>query len=436
MEEMIAIVGRTNVGKSLLFNKLIENKKSLVIDFHGVTRDINAGYLNKNNNGILIHDTAGIQDKNDELQIESFSKTSESIKNSSAVLFMVSASDGIVSEDYDICKTLRKLNKKIILIVNKIDLLKKNETASDFYKLGIDDIYFISAKNNIGIEDVKKNIFTLIKPTINPLNHFHRKISVIGKPNSGKSTLINTLINSNRLITSDTAGTTIDSIEIFFKYKKKHFVLLDTAGLMKKSKTNTIIQKYSIVNTIKSINETEICLFVINAIDSITKQDKTILNLIIKSNKPFIIVVNKIDVLSKEQIRLLNKKLDYFKNITFNASIVLISAKKKKNIKNLLDSLLNISDSLYKQYKPSKLTDILVEATHEHQPPVINNRRIKLKFAQQVKNHDLVIKIHGTKTDAISSSYEKYLKNFFINKLNLIGIPLRIIFTKQKNPFK
>ena len=436
MEEMIAIVGRTNVGKSLLFNKLIQNKKALVIDFHGVTRDINTGYLNKDNNSVLIHDTAGIQDKNNQLQIESFSKTSISIKDSVAVLFMVSASDGIVNEDYDICKTLRKLNKKIILIVNKIDLLKKNETASDFYKLGIDNIYFISAKSNIGIEDIKKKIFCLIKTKSKPSNDIHRRISVIGKPNSGKSTLINTLINSNRLITSDNAGTTIDSIEILFKYKKKNFILLDTAGLMKKSKTNTIVQKYSIVNTIKSINETEICLFIISSIDGITKQDKTILNLIIKSNKPFIIVANKIDALSKEQKKLLNKKLDYFKNITFNASIVLISAKKKKNIKNLLDNILHISDSLHKQYKPSNLTNILIEATNEHQPPVINNRRIKLKFAQQVKNNDLIIKIHGTKTDAISKSYEKYLKNFFINKLNLVGIPLKIIFAKQKNPFK
>ena len=132
----------------------------------------------------------------------------------------------------------------------------------------------------------------------------------------------------------------------------------------------------------------------------------------------------------------MNKKLDYFKNITFNASIVLISAKKKKNIKNLLDNILHISDSLHKQYKPSDLTNILIEATNEHQPPVVNNRRIKLKFAQQVKNNDLIIKIHGTKTDAISKSYEKYLKNFFINKLNFVGIPLKIIFAKQKNPFK
>ena len=436
MEEMIAIVGRTNVGKSLLFNKLIQNKKSLVIDFHGVTRDINTGYLNKGSNSVLIHDTAGIQDKNNKLQIESFSKTSISIKDSAAVLFMVSASDGIVNEDYDICKTLRKLNKKIILIVNKIDLLKKNETASDFYKLGIDNIYFISAKNNIGIEDIKKKIFYLIKAKSKPSNDIYRRISVIGKPNSGKSTLINTLINSDRLITSDNAGTTIDSIEILFKYKKKNFILLDTAGLMRKSKTNTIVQKYSIVNTIKSINETEICLFIISSIDGITKQDKTILNLIIKSNKPFIIVANKIDALSKEQKKILNKKLDYFKNITFNASIVLISAKKKKNIKNLLDNILHISDSLHKQYKPSDLTNILIEATNEHQPPVVNNRRIKLKFAQQVKNTDLMIKIHGTKTDAISKSYEKYLKNFFIHKLNLVGIPLKIIFTKQKNPFE
>ena len=436
MNNSIAIVGRTNVGKSLLFNKLTKARKSLVIDYHGVTRDINAGQLFIDDRFALIEDTGGIPEKNDEFSEQILEKISKSLDRANLILFVVSAQDGLTVQDHEICKMLRKLNVKIILLINKTDLSKKSQPVSDFYSLGIEDVYLISAKNNIGLEDLLEGISQNLNHDEIESKKIFRRISIIGKPNSGKSTLINTLLDEDRMITSNIAGTTLDAIEIPFTFKKNNFLLYDTAGIMRKSKTTSTIQKFSINSTLKTIQSTDICIFMIDAQDGITKQDKTILNIIKKNNKAFIIVINKTDTRSQSEIIELKKDLKYFSNITDNASIVMISAINKHNIKRLLLTISSVSYSIYKRYKSSYLTDILTDALNEHPPPMINNRRIKLKFAQQAKSESLSITIHGNQIDKLPTSYEKYLKNFFIEKLNLVGIPLKISLSKQKNPFE
>ena len=436
MNNIIAIVGRTNVGKSLLFNKLTKARKSLVIDYHGVTRDINAGKLFIDDRFAHIEDTGGIPEKNDEFSEQILEKISKSLDKANLILFVVSAQDGLTVQDHEICKMLRKLNVKIILLINKTDLSKKSQSVSDFYSLGIEDVYLISAKNNIGLEDLLEGISQNLDHDEIESKKIFRRISIIGKPNSGKSTLINTLLDEDRMITSNIAGTTLDAIEIPFTFKKNNFLLYDTAGIMRKSKTTSTIQKFSINSTLKTIQSTDICIFMIDAQDGITKQDKTILNIIKKNNKAFIIVINKTDTRSQSEIIELKKDLKYFSNITDNASIVMISAINKHNIKRLLLTISSVSYSIYKRYKSSYLTDILTDALNEHPPPMINNRRIKLKFAQQAKSESLSITIHGNQIDKLPTSYEKYLKNFFIEKLNLVGIPLKISLSKQKNPFE
>ena len=436
MNNSIAIVGRTNVGKSLLFNKLTKARKSLVIDYHGVTRDINAGKLFIDDRFAHIEDTGGIPEKNDEFSEQILEKISKSLDKANLILFVVSAQDGLTVQDHEICKMLRKLNVKIILFINKTDLSKKSQSVSDFYSLGIEDVYLISAKNNIGLEDLLEGISQNLDHDEIESKKIFRRISIIGKPNSGKSTLINTLLDEDRMITSNIAGTTLDAIEIPFTFKKNNFLLYDTAGIMRKSKTTSTIQKFSINSTLKTIQSTDICIFMIDAQDGITKQDKTILNIIKKNNKAFIIVINKTDTRSQSEIIELKKDLKYFSNITDNASIVMISAINKHNIKRLLLTISSVSYSIYKRYKSSYLTDILTDALNEHPPPMINNRRIKLKFAQQAKSESLSITIHGNQIDKLPTSYEKYLKNFFIEKLNLVGIPLKISLSKQKNPFE
>ena len=436
MNESIAIVGRTNVGKSLLFNKLTKARKSLVADYHGVTRDINTGYMQYKNKNIYIEDTGGIPGSFDDFSKLIINKASNSISKASLIVFVVSASDGLTNQDYDICKMLRKLNRQIILVINKCDLTKKSQPISEFYKLGIKEVFIISAKNNIGLDELRNRLVIIKSSKFIEQKNIFRRISIVGKPNAGKSTLVNNLLNEERMIISDMAGTTVDAIEIPFTFKNNNFLLYDTAGITRKSKTLSTLQKFSIGSTLDTIKTTDICIFMIDAQEGVTKQDKTILNIIKKYNKAFIIVLNKIDNKSKQEIKELKKELEYFSNIVDNASIILISALNNINIKKLLHTVGKISYSIYKRYKSSLLTNILNMATDEHQPPMINNRRIKLKFAQQAKSDSLSIIIFGNQTDKLPTSYEKYLKNFYIDKLNLIGIPIKITLSKQKNPFE
>ena len=436
MNESIAIVGRTNVGKSLLFNKLTKARKSLVADYHGVTRDINTGYMQYKNKNIYIEDTGGIPGSFDDFSKLIINKASNSISKASLIVFVVSASDGLTNQDYDICKMLRKLNRQIILVINKCDLTKKSQPISEFYKLGIKEVFIISAKNNIGLDELRNRLIIIKSSKFIEQKNIFRRISIVGKPNAGKSTLVNNLLNEERMIISDMAGTTVDAIEIPFTFKNNNFLLYDTAGITRKSKTLSTLQKFSIGSTLDTIKTTDICIFMIDAQEGVTKQDKTILNIIKKYNKAFIIVLNKIDNKSKQEIKELKKELEYFSNIVDNASIILISALNNINIKKLLHTVGKISYSIYKRYKSSLLTNILNLATDEHQPPMINNRRIKLKFAQQAKSDSLSIIIFGNQTDKLPVSYEKYLKNFYIDKLNLIGIPIKITLSKQKNPFE
>ena len=436
MNESIAIVGRTNVGKSLLFNKLTKARKSLVADYHGVTRDINTGYMQYKNKNIYIEDTGGIPGSFDDFSKLIINKASNSISKASLIVFVVSASDGLTNQDYDICKMLRKLNRQIILVINKCDLTKKSQPISEFYKLGIKEVFIISAKNNIGLDELRNRLIIIKSSKFIEQKNIFRRISIVGKPNAGKSTLVNNLLNEERMIISEMAGTTVDAIEIPFTFKNNNFLLYDTAGITRKSKTLSTLQKFSIGSTLDTIKTTDICIFMIDAQEGVTKQDKTILNIIKKYNKAFIIVLNKIDNKSKQEIKELKKELEYFSNIVDNASIILISALNNINIKKLLHIIGKISYSIYKRYKSSLLTNILNMATDEHQPPMINNRRIKLKFAQQAKSDSLSIIIFGNQTDKLPVSYEKYLKNFYIDKLNLIGIPIKITLSKQKNPFE
>ena len=436
MNESIAIVGRTNVGKSLLFNKLTKARKSLVADYHGVTRDINTGYMQYKNKNIYIEDTGGIPGSFDDFSKLIINKASNSISKASLIVFVVSASDGLTNQDYDICKMLRKLNRQIILVINKCDLTKKSQPISEFYKLGIKEVFIISAKNNIGLDELRNRLIIIKSSKFIEQKNIFRRISIVGKPNAGKSTLVNNLLNEERMIISEMAGTTVDAIEIPFTFKNNNFLLYDTAGITRKSKTLSTLQKFSIGSTLDTIKTTDICIFMIDAQEGVTKQDKTILNIIKKYNKAFIIVLNKIDNKSKQEIKELKKELEYFSNIVDNASIILISALNNMNIKKLLHTVGKISYSIYKRYKSSLLTNILNLATDEHQPPMINNRRIKLKFAQQAKSDSLSIIIFGNQTDKLPISYEKYLKNFYIDKLNLIGIPIKITLSKQKNPFE
>ena len=435
MTNIISLVGRTNVGKSLLFNKLTQYKNSIVLNKHGVTRDVNQGKLLFEDKYLDIFDTAGISSSDESLTKLSYEKTLSTIKKSDIVLFVVSLEDGITNSDKELMSMLRKHDKKTLLVINKCDKQKSLIKKYEFSELGFSTSYEISAKTNKGLEKLVEDIFQYTDASIYEESKVNR-VAFIGKPNVGKSTLINSILNDNRSITSDIPGTTIDSLEIPFIFKNQKYLIYDTAGIMKKSSTKDIINKYSITMSLKCLTDADICILIISAQEMVTKQDKSIFNIIKDSNKPFILVVNKIDLVNKNDLTKLRKNIDYFSNILFGTKIIFLSALHNRNIRKLLFTINSLVSSLHQEYRPSKLTKILNDACNKHPIKNNSNRLIKLKFAKQNKSRDLSISIHGNQTDKIPDSYRKYLVNYFSEKLGLSGVPIRLTFKKEKNPYK
>ena len=435
MSDSICLVGRTNVGKSLLFNKLVQYKNSIVLNKHGVTRDVNEGKVLFEDKYLNIFDTAGISSSDEHFSKLAYDKTIEAINKSSVILFVTSIDDGITSGDLEICSILRKFNKRIILVINKCDKQKSLLKKFEFSELGLDEVYEVSAKTNQGLEKLVERLFKICNWSIHKQMKLTR-IAFIGKPNVGKSTLINSILNESRSITSDKPGTTIDSLEIPFTFKGQNFLIYDTAGIMKKASTKEIVNKYSINMSLKCISESNICILVISAEELVSKQDKTIFNILKDNNKPFILVINKIDLVNKNDLKILKSKIDYFSNILFGTKIIYISALHNRNIRKLLFTIKSLVTNLYKEYRPSRLTKILNDACNKHPIKNSSNRLIKLKFAKQNKSSDLSISIHGNQTDKIPDSYRKYLVNYFSDQLGLSGVPIKLVFKKEKNPYK
>ena len=435
MSDSICLVGRTNVGKSLLFNKLVQYKNSIVLNKHGVTRDVNEGKVLFEDKYLNIFDTAGITSSDEHFSKLAYDKTIEAINKSSVILLVTSIDDGITSGDLEICSILRKFNKRIILVINKCDKQKSLLKKFEFSELGLDELYEVSAKTNQGLEKLVERLFKICSWSIHKQMKLTR-LAFIGKPNVGKSTLINSILNESRSITSDKPGTTIDSLEIPFTFKGQNFLIYDTAGIMKKASTKEIVNKYSINMSLKCISESNICILVISAEELVSKQDKTIFNILKDNNKPFILVINKIDLVNKNDLKILKSKIDYFSNILFGTKIIYISALHNRNIRKLLFTIKSLVTNLYREYRPSRLTKILNDACNKHPIKNSSNRLIKLKFAKQNKSSDLSISIHGNQTDKIPDSYRKYLVNYFSDQLGLSGVPIKLVFKKEKNPYK
>ncbi len=436
MSDEVVIVGKTNVGKSLLFNKLIGQKKSLVINYHGVTRDIMSGVIQTDDNYyIRIHDSGGFQTNiDDEIYKKTENKIISQISNSKLILFIVSACDEINNIELEILRLIRKQNKKIILLINKSDLLKKNDFPGNYYSLGIDKTYMISAKENTGIHELKTIIKEIVRPTHGKLKS-DKKIIFLGKPNSGKSTLINRLIRNDKIITSNLAGSTIDVIDNYLNYRNQNFNLLDSAGIIKKSQTKTTIKKYSINNTITHLHDSDLCIFILDGSVKITKQDKSLVELIHSHRVPYFIVVNKIDLISEKALKDIRKSIKVFDQIVLNTPVIYTSALKNKNVKSIKDKIYVMCKVANKEYKTSFLNKILTEAINKHQPPMIDNKRVRLKFARQISSKHLSIEISGSRVDKLPKTYLKYLNNYFISNMKIEGIPLRITLVNQKNPF-
>ena len=430
MSNIVTLVGRPNVGKSTIFNKFTKTNNAIVADTPGYTRDCQSGICTFKEKTFHLIDTAGLFFKEGEISDVVEANTFESIIESDIIMFIVDAQQGLVSSDLEIAKKIRKLQKKIYFIINKIDLAQKELSISEFSELGFENTILISAKTGEGIKNTLESIASEINdiPEEYLQNDLEKpNISILGKPNVGKSTLVNFLFGSGKQITENKPGTTRDCIKIPIKKFGYDFNIVDTPGVRRKSKTKSnFLEIIGIIKTLKTVEASDIVILLIDSLDGITDQDVNLIGRVIEIGKPAIIALNKIDNLDSYSQDLLNAGVDKKLKFINHIPILRISAKTGQGVKKLLESTMQIQKISKKSISTSLLNDIVKKAITEHQPPSYGGKPIKIKYVHQGGNNPLRLILHGSYVDKLSKDYLRYLSNFIRKRVDLLG--LTIIF--------
>ena len=438
MLNTVAIIGRPNVGKSTLFNKLTKSRNAIVSDFSGLTKDRNYGLLSIGDNKTFLIDTGGIDSsKKESIENEISEQAWIAVDESSLVLFVIDGSEELTNLDSKILENLRKRNKKFIAILNKNDKKNVSNASFDLSQKGIKDSISISAEHSIGLDELKKYLKSNIAENISDTEEGNSpKISIIGRPNAGKSTLINSLSLKDRVIVSPLAGTTIDAINVPIEFGKRKYELFDTAGIRKGYKTKTNIEYFSYVRAMHAASESDITILLIDADSGLVDQDLKILSMIEKFGKPIILAINKIDLLSRKKMKEFfdNKKME--KRFFEDLKLIKISALKGKGFKKLFRE---IDDTLQKsvtKFTTSKLNRILKRVIEERSPPSVSGKSLKFRYIHFAGINPTTLVIHASQDKKLPANYKKYIYNSFKKYLDLKSIQLKIIFRKSDNPYK
>ncbi len=427
----VALVGRPNVGKSTIFNKLVGEKISIIEDTPGVTRDrIYSEAVYKDYKFNLI-DTGGIDGSvekfNDVIKIQA----EIAIDEADVVLFVVDGKEGLTSNDFLVRDMLRNSGKKVIVVINKIDNKKSDENMYDFYELGFDDYIPVSGEHGIGFYELKEEIIKYIHKKDFYTEDKRLKFSVIGRPNVGKSSLINALLNEERVIVSDVAGTTRDAIDTVMKYNDEEFVIIDTAGMRKKGKIYENIEKYSLLRSMKAIDRSDICLLVINAEEGIIEHDKHIAGYVLEKGKGLIIVVNKWDKVEDADIKEFTKKVrNEFQFLSY-VPIVFTSALTKKRIHTIMPEVIKISENIKREIPTNVLNDVVNDAYLLNLPPSYKGKRLKIYFTNQSGTKPPKFTFHVNNKGLVHFSYERYLENKLRESFELEGTPIVLQFKNR-----
>ena len=431
---VVALVGRPNVGKSTIFNRIIGKKISIIEDTPGVTRDRIYGNVNYKNYKFHLVDTGGIDLEDAKFNEEIKVQATLAIEEADVIVFIVDAKEGITSNDLVVKEMLLKQNKKVIVAINKVDSKESKEHLYDFYELGFDNYINVSGEQNIGIED----LLDLVCSDFNEIEEDEYdpdvvKFSIIGRPNVGKSSLVNAILNEDRVIVSDVAGTTRDSVDLPFKYHDKDYVVIDTAGMRKRGKIYENIEKYSLLRSMKAIDRSDVCVIVINAEEGIIEHDKHIAGYAVEAGKAVVIVVNKWDTIEdkdssmkkwKELIKLEFAFLDY-------APIVFLSAKTHKRIHTLMPEVLKAYENSRKEIKTSLLNDVIEEAYQLNLPPSYKGKRLKIYFVSQASTQPPKFNIQVNNKGLVHFSYKRYLENKLREAFDFEGTPIILQFKNK-----
>jgi len=437
MSSVIAIVGRPNVGKSTLFNILTGSRSAIVADFSGLTRD--RKYGNVKDSSLVLIDTGGISMEDSDMSEAIKKQTENAIEEADSIFFIVDAIEGLLPLDEVIADLLRKQNKRITLIINKVDNNKIESYSTEFDKLGFAESIKVSAAHNIGLSDIRTilNDFEDSEEVIeSSISTDSLKISIIGRPNAGKSTLVNQLLGEERVLVSPESGTTRDSIEVPLKANSKEITLIDTAGMRRKRSIKEETEKFSVSKSVESIKKANVVILLLDSSEDIVDQDIHLLGLTLTIGRPVVIAANKLDILSKERkVELennINRKIRFAQYLEPH----FISAKKGTGVKKLLRKAEKAYNTSIKELDTSVLNKVLKEAVFNQQPSMSGRFRPKLRYVHAGGKNPPKIVIHGNNLKELKDSYTKYLENFFRNKLSLGETPLSILYKEQSNPFK
>jgi GTPase len=435
MSFTVAIVGRPNVGKSTFFNRMLEQRKAIVDDASGVTRDRQYGVAEWNGKSFNVIDTGGFVAKSEDVfEREIRKQVLIALEETDVIVFMVDVATGITDLDEAMTNILRKTSKPVFLVVNKVDNHDRLLEASEFYSLGFDKIHFLSSISGTGTGDLLDEITNLI-PDDAVVEEEKKlpKISIIGQPNVGKSSLLNALIGQERTIVSDIAGTTRDTIHTHYKMYNKEFVLIDTAGIRRKAKVNEDLEFYSVIRAVKAMDEADVCMLVLDAEKGMSAQDLSIFAMAVKKGKGVVVLVNKWDLMPKETNTARDYELELKKRLApfTDVPILFVSAIEKTRIFKAIELALEVFDNRNQHIPTSKLNDVMLKVVEAYHAPVVRGNQVKIKYITQLPVVVPSFAFFSNYPDDIKAPYKNYLENQMRLHFKFSGVPIRIFFRKK-----
>lgn len=441
MIPVFALVGRPNVGKSTLFNRVTKTMDALVANFPGLTRDRQYGEARLGSRHFIVIDTAGITGQEEGIDSAVAQQSQQAVVEADAVVFMLDAREGLTAIDEQLAQRLRGYNKPIFYVANKIDGVNVDEAVGEIYRFGAEKIYPTTATHGRGIKPLFEDMLALFpEPAAGPEGSDGAldpgiKIAIVGRPNVGKSTLVNRLLGEERVVVFDQPGTTRDSIYIRYERDAEVFTLIDTAGIRRRKNVSEVVEKFSIVKTLKAIDDANVVILMLDASEGVVDQDLHLLGHVVDAGRAVVVGINKWDGLTDQHKQYVKKELERRLQFIDYAQIHFISALHGTGVGHLYESVRAAYRSASQKLQTHRLTQILEKAVFDHAPPLVSGRRIKLRYAHAGGSNPPLIVIHGNQTADVPRAYQRYLEKTFRRELQLIGTPVRIEFRTGDNPF-
>ncbi len=432
MLPVVAIVGRPNVGKSTLFNRILRQRKAIVEDFPGVTRDRNYAEVTRFSHPFILVDTGGFEPASvDRLLMQMREQSQLAVEEADIIFFLMDVKEGLTPADIEVAKMLRRIEKPVFYLINKVDGDKQEEATYDFYSLGIEKFYSLSAEHGRGINDLMTDLEELLPPGPEQKEREDEvRMAVIGRPNVGKSSLVNRLLGYERVVANPTAGTTRDSVDTPFIYNKKRYVLIDTAGIRRKGKISQTLEKYSAVNALKAMDRAHVALMVIDAEEGVTDQDLSVAGYAYEKGRALVLVVNKWDLPEKDETSMgtfVEEVRRRFKYLPF-APLVFVSALTGQRVAKIMATVEEVAQEFNKRISTGQLNKGLEEFTQRNPPSMARGRRIKFYYAAQAAVRPPTFVLFTNSPEDIHFSYQRYLINCFREKFALDRVPIRMQF--------